>query len=73
MRGARHGISSPLVSDQQVINEQVDSEDQANDEQAVGDDRCRRGRFQSRRVKNKILDIVGQSLAFPGDIPGAVE
>ena len=52
---------------------QLDPEDQTDDEQAVSDDRRRRGRFQPKRVKNKVLGIVGQSLAFPEDIPDAVE
>ena len=52
---------------------QLDSEEQTDDEQAVDDDQRRRGRFQSKGVKNEFLDIVGQRFAFPEDIPGAVE
>ena len=48
------------------------SEDQTN-EQAAGYNRRRRGRFSSKGVKNESLDVVGQTLAFPEDIPGAVE
>jgi len=73
MREGRYKLVSPLVNDQQVINVQLDSEDQSDDEQAIRDDRRRRGRFQSKRMKNEFLDIVGQRLAFPEDIPGAVE
>jgi hypothetical protein len=72
-RGTSHKLGSPLVNDQQVINVQLDSEDQTDDEQTVGDDRPRRGRFQSKGVKNEFLDIVGQRLALPEDIPGAVQ
>ena len=32
-----------------------------------------RERFRSKGVKNEFLDVVGQRLAFPEDIPGAVE
>ena len=73
MRGAKRKINSPLVSSQQVVNVRLDSEDQTNDEQAVGDNRRKREGFQSKGAKNESLDVVGQRLAFPEDIPGAVE
>ena len=73
MREARRKFISPLVNDQQVINMQLDSKDQTDDEQTIRDDRGGRGRFQSKRMKNEFLDIVGQRLSFPQDIPGAVE
>jgi len=37
---------------------QLDSEGKINDEQAVGDDRRRRGRFSSKGVKSEFLDVV---------------
>jgi len=73
MREVRHRFISPLVNDQQVVNVQLDSENQTDDEQAVGDDWRRRWRFQSKRMKNEFLGIVEQGLAFPEDIPGVVE
>ena len=48
MREARRKLISPLVNDQQVINVQLDSEDQTDDEQTIRDDRGGRRRFQSK-------------------------
>jgi len=50
-----------------------DSEDQADDEQAVSYDWRRRRRIQSKGVKNEFFDIIGQKLVLPEHIPGAVE
>ena len=66
-------VNTPLVNDDQVIDVQLDTEDQTDDEKTVCYDRRRRGRFQSKRVKNKFPDIIGQGLAFPQDSPGMIK
>jgi len=65
-------INSPLVDDQQVIDVQLYSEQQANNKQTVRDNRRRR-RFQSEGVEDELLDIIGQSFAFPENVQGTVQ
>ena len=63
MPDARHKPNSLLVNGQQVVNAQLDFEDQTNDEQGVGVDWHKRGRFQSKRARNEFLHVFGQRLS----------
>jgi hypothetical protein len=63
----------PLVNSQQVDNVQLDSKDQADNKQAVGDDGGGRGRFDSKGVQDGFPDVVWQLLAFLDDVPGTVQ
>ena len=65
--------NQPFVGDEQIISVQPDTEDQTDDEKTVRYDRRRRGRFQPKRVENKFPNAIGQGLAFPQDIPGAIK
>ena len=67
-------VNKPFVDDQQVINVQLDSKDQTDDEQTIGYGGRGRGRLESKRVENKLLDVVRQILSFPHDmIPSTIK
>ena len=66
-------VSPPLVSDQQIVDVQLDTEDQTDNEKAVCHDRPRRGRIQAKRAENELLCVIGQGPTFPEGVPGAVK
>ena len=52
---------------------QLDTEDQADNKQAVDDDGDKRGEFYSGGVRDEFLDVVRQRLAFLEGVPGTVQ
>jgi len=66
-------VNPPLVSDQQIINVQPDTEDQTDDEKAICYDRRRRERPQQKRAENEFPSVIRQGPTSPEYVPGAVK